>query len=71
MPKVYVYDDEAPTYYIKTEKPEGFSTDEIELTDQELQSILWAEEAMLDAQELLKTRLFTTYTELDFVNSSR
>ena len=31
MPKVYVYDDESPTYYIRTEKPTGFATDEIEL----------------------------------------
>jgi hypothetical protein len=63
MPKVYVYDDETPTYYVKTDKPEGLSTDEIELTDEELQSILWAEEAMLDAQELLRTRLLDTYVQ--------
>ena len=63
MPKVYVFDDESPTYYIKTEKPNGYSTDEIELTDEELQSILLAEEAMLDAQALVKAKLVEAFAE--------
>ena len=63
MPKVYVYDDESPTYYIRTEKPTGFATDEIELTDAELKSIEDAEEAMADAQALVKTKLFEAFAE--------
>ena len=66
MPKVYVFDSEIPAYIVKTEKPTGYKTDEVELTDEELSSILAAEEAMLDAQELLRARLFTIYTEARF-----
>ncbi|MFA6358925.1 MAG: hypothetical protein WCY09_09745 [Candidatus Omnitrophota bacterium] len=62
MPKVYVYDDETPVYIVRTEKP-TFSTDEIDLTDEELKSIEDAEEAMADAQALLKTKLSEAFAE--------
>jgi hypothetical protein len=63
MPKVYVFDDEMSTYIVRSEKPTGFSTDEIELTDAELKSIEDAEEAMADAQALLKIKLFEAFSE--------
>ena len=63
MPKIYVFDSEIPVYIVKTDKPTGFMTDEIELTDNELASILLAEERMLDAQELLRGKLFEVAME--------
>lgn len=63
MPKVYVFDDEMSTYIVRTEKPTGFSTDEIDLTDEELKSIEEAEEAMADAQALLKAKLVEAFAE--------
>jgi hypothetical protein len=57
VPKVYVIDSEVPTYSVNMEKPSGYPTDEIDLTDEELKMIQDAENAMCEAQKLLSSKL--------------
>jgi hypothetical protein len=57
MPKVYVLDSETPSYSLYREKPIGFHTDEIELTDEELKAFEASEAASVEGQDLIRSKL--------------
>lgn len=57
MPKVYVSDTETPVYAVYDVKPEGYSTDEIELTDDELTYLRDTEAAAAECDAMIKAKL--------------
>jgi len=61
MPKVYIADSEVPLYVVYDVKPEGYPTDEIELTDDELKSIRASEDAASDSQDLIRAKLLEAH----------
>lgn len=61
MPKVYVSDTEMPAYAVYDVKPDGYPTDEIELTDDELKYLRKTEAAEAECEAMIKAKLLEAH----------
>lgn len=61
MTKVYIDDTEGPVYVVYDVKPQGYPTDEIELTEDELTHLRNTEEATAECNDMIRTKLLEAH----------